>query len=167
MHLRYLGCLAVLVPILVAGCATTPAATSSSGPARGAVSPAPAPAALAAAPASEGPEQNLKEGMGGDDVRRIMGDPAEVKPMPNQSGKAEIWIYRRTIAQRVEQVVVGTKPITYSTVGSDGNAHSETVAEEPIYKQAVKTDIDVLQLLIFEGHYLSQKHTTEKQLSYR
>jgi hypothetical protein len=105
--------------------------------------------------------------MTAEEVKHIMGTPAEIKPMESPTGKAEVWIYRRTMPGRVEQIQVGSQVIKDSSSGSDGMVHTATIAEVPIYKQAVYTDLVTVSLLMFDDRFISQKRTVEKRRDYQ
>lgn len=148
-----------MLAALLVGCANLPSSTASADTRAG--------PGASAAEFKGGPEQTLKQGMTAEQVRQIMGEPAEIDPMVPPTDKAEVWVYRRTVNGPVEQVLVGSKPITYSSVGSDGLAHQETVAEEPVYKQAFHFDVQTISLLMFDGKYLSQKQRVDKRVQYQ
>ena len=116
---------------------------------------------------SDGPERALQNGMTAEEVKHIMGEPAEIKPMESPTGKAEVWVYHRTVFVHVEQVQIGAEVIKDSTSGSDGMVHTGTLAEVPIYKQAVHKDLETISLLMFDGKFISQKLTVEKRLEYQ
>jgi hypothetical protein len=157
MHLRYSAFASTAIIALLVSCTNVPSSTPPVGAGSG-----PPTTAI-----GDGPERALQNGMTAEEVKHIMGTPAEIKPMESPTGKAEVWIYRRTMLGRVEQIQVGSKPITVSSVGGDGLAHLQTVAEEPIYKQAVHTDEETISLLMFDGRFISQKRTVEKRLNYQ
>jgi outer membrane protein assembly factor BamE (lipoprotein component of BamABCDE complex) len=157
MHLCHRAYLPAVLAAFLVSCTNTP--TSSQ------------PDTTAAAPTAtvvgEGPEHALQKGMTADAVKQIMGNPAEIKLMPTTTGKAEVWVYHRTVFGHVEQVQVGSQVIKDSTSGSDGVVHTATLAEVPIYKQAVHKDLETISLLMFDGKFISQKRTVEKQLEYQ
>lgn len=159
MHLRHLSIFPAIIAALLVGCTDVPSSPASAGAKAG--------AAATQAATEDGPERTLQNGMTAEQVRHIMGDPLEINPMVPPTEKFEVWVYRRTVSGPVEQVMVGSKPITYSTVGSDGIARQETVAEEPVYKQAVHTAVETISLLMFDGKYLSQKKKVEERVQYQ
>jgi hypothetical protein len=159
MHLRYPAYISAAIAALLVSCTNVPSSPAPAGAGTG--------SGAAVTAVGDGAEQALKQGMTAEEVRHIMGEPLEVKPMVPPTEKAEVWVYRRTINGPVEQVLVGAKPITYSTIGADGVAHQQTVAEEPIYRQAIHKDEVTISLLMFDGKYISQKQTVEKRVQYQ
>ena len=157
MHLCHRAYLPAVLAAFLVSCANTP--TSSQ--------PDTTAAAPTATAVSEGPEHALQKGMTAEAVKQIMGNPAEIKLMVTTTGKAEVWVYHRTVFGHVEQVQVGSQVIKDSTSGSDGVVHTATLAEVPIYKQAVHKDLETISLLMFDGKFISQKRTVEKQLEYQ
>ncbi len=85
--------------------------------------------------------------------------------MKAPEGKAEIWVYRRNVNERIERVPVGTVPITTTVFGTDGQAHQQTVAEETKYSNLYQATEETVQLLMFNDHYLTQK-TTSRQIKH-
>jgi hypothetical protein len=159
MHLRYPAFSSIAIAALLVSCTNVPSPTAPVGTGAGS-----GPTATAI---SDGPERALQNGMTADEVKHIMGEPAEIKPMESPTGKAEVWVYHRTVFGRVEQVQVGSEVIKDSTSGSDGMVHTGTIAEVPIYKQAVHKDLETISLLMFDGKFISQKLTVEKRLEYQ
>jgi hypothetical protein len=141
---------------LVAGCVNAPTAPSATAPAVSGTRPA-----IAVAPGH--PEQALTKGMTADQVRQIMGAPAEVKPRPAPTGNAEVWVYRRTTYGGAQQVQVGSRPITVSEQGADGTYRDRIIREDPIYRQAHVKTTDTIQLLMFDGRFVEQGVTSQKQ----
>jgi hypothetical protein len=157
MHLRYPAVIPAVLAAFLVSCSSTP---TPSAPDNTASSPT-------VAAVGDGPEHTLQKGMTAEAVKRIMGEPAEIKLMSTTTGKAEVWVYHRTVFGHVEQVQVGSQVIKDSTSGSDGVVHTATLAEVPIYKQAVHKDLETISLLMFDGKFISQKRTVEKQLEYQ
>ena len=160
MHLRYPALFSIAIAALLVSCTNVPSATAPVGTGAGS-----GPTATAI---SDGPERALQNGMTADEVKHIMGEPAEIKPMESPTGKAEVWVYHRTVIVHVEQVQVGSQVIKDSTSsGTDNVVHTSTLAEIPIYKQAIHKDLETISLLMFDGKFLSQKWTVEKRLEYQ
>jgi hypothetical protein len=159
MHLRYPAFFSIAIAALLVSCTNVPSPTAPVGTGAGS-----GPTATAI---SDGPERALQNGMTADEVKHIMGEPAEIKPMESPTGKAEVWVYHRTVFGHVEQIQIGSEAIKDSTSGSDGMVHTGTLAEVPIYKQAVHKDLETISLLMFDGKFISQKLTVEKRLEYQ
>jgi hypothetical protein len=151
------GCRCALAPLaliaVLAGCVNPPSA------------PAPATAGTGptAAVVGDHPEQALKKGMTADQVRQIMGAPAEIKPKPAPTGNAEVWVYRRTVLGPPQQVQVGTKPISVVAKDADGIYRSRVVQEEPIYRQVHDRITETVLLLMFDGQLVEQGLTSQRQ----
>ena len=157
MHLRSSTFVSIGILALLVSCSNVPSTNAPGG-----AGPAHPTAAI-----GDGPERALQNGMTAEEVTQIMGEPAGVKPMASPTGKAEVWTYRRVIDGPVEQIQVGSKPITYTAIGGDGNAYQMVAADEPIYKQAIHKDLETISLLIFDGRFLSLKRTVEKRMDYQ
>jgi hypothetical protein len=109
-----------------------------------------------------GVETTLKESMSAATVRQIMGAPEQIKPMEAPAGKAEVWIYRRESNVRVERVAVGSVPIATTTIGADGKAHQQTIGEDVKYADRYRYTEEIIQLLMFNGHFVTRKTSTRE-----
>jgi outer membrane protein assembly factor BamE (lipoprotein component of BamABCDE complex) len=143
---------------LLAGCATPPPSSSAAGGKTAAVAPATEPA---------GPESALKRGMTPEEVKAIMGEPAEIKPMKSPAGAAEIWVYLRRSQGRTQQIMVGTKSTPMMTTNSNGDLVTTQTIEEPILRQQIEIIDETVSLLIFEGRYTEQNRTIQKHLEFQ
>lgn len=119
------------------------------------------------AAAGNGPERTLQKGMTAEAVKRIMGEPAEIKPMQSAAGKAEVWVYQRTSSMPVQQVQVSTRSTDITTIGSDGQAHVTQSIGEPVFAQQIQIVDETISLLMFDGKYVEQKQSVEKRLEYK
>ena len=138
--------------LLIGGASVASASTSAKGE----------PKTRLAAASPDGPESALREAMPADVVRKIMGEPLEIKPMKAPDGKAEIWVFRRQVNIRVERVPIGSIPITVSTIGADGKPHEQTVGENIQYGDMHRATEETVQLLMFNDHYLTHKITRQE-----
>ncbi len=136
---------------LFAGCTNAPAPST------------PAAAGPAAAAADDHPEQTLKKGMTAEQVRRIMGAPAEINPRPATAGRAEVWVYNRTIIGPPRQVQVGSNPITVSVQDADGVYRPHVIQQNPDYRQVHDRITETIHLLLFDGQLLEQATTAQKR----
>ena len=116
---------------------------------------------------SSGPERTLQKGMTAEAVKRIMGEPAEITPMPSPTGKAEIWVYRRTSSIPIQQVPVGTRSTDITTVGGDGQAHLAQRIEEPVFALQIQIVDETISLLMFDGKFIEQKESVQKRMEYK
>ena len=117
------------------------------------------PDAKPVAPSAANPESTLKQGMPAEVVKKIMGEPLQIRPMKAPDGKAEIWIFRRDVDVSVTRMPVNSIPITVSSIGSDGKAYQQTIGEKVQYGNLYKATEETIQLLMFNDHYLTQKIT--------
>ncbi len=119
-----------------------------------------------AAVSPQNPESALKQAMPADTVRQIMGQPDEIKPMKAPSGKAEIWVYTRKINECVEQVEIGSVPVTVTVTGLDGKLTQQTISEKIQYRDLHRYAEETVELLIFNDHYLTHKISRRELKSY-
>lgn len=129
----------VVVALVLAGCATAPSD------------------ALAPDPWSR-----LTANLTADQVRALLGPPAEVRPMKSSQGPAEIWIYRRTAAKDVSLVATHTQDLS---VMNPRTGSMETMPA-PVYDQETRTVKQELQLLMFEGKLVTWKSGNRSERSY-
>lgn len=114
-----------------------------------------------AAVLSASPVTNLKQAMAADAVRKIMGQPEEIKPMKAPNGKAEIWTYKRDIAERFNRVPIGSIPITTTSYGADGKAYVQTIGQDIKYADQRIVTIETVEILMFNDHYVTHKITRQ------
>jgi hypothetical protein len=112
----------------------------------------------AAVPAAKATDTGLKSGMPSETVIKIMGQPAEVKPMKTQEGKAEIWVYRRQVADRVDYVVIST-PIISTVPDGRGSTRTVVTGERTDNQEQHHITTDVIEVRMFIDHYVTQKIT--------
>lgn len=115
----------------------------------------------------DGPEHTLQKGMTAEAVKRIMGEPAEIKPMPSPTGKAEVWVYHRTSSAPIRQVQVGTRFTNVTTIGGDGQAHVAQTVEEPVFAQQIQIVDETVSLLLFDGKLVEQTESAQKRMEYK
>ena len=129
----------VLAALVFTGCATAPP---------GAVGP--------------DPWSRLTANLTADQVRALLGAPAEVRPMKSSQGPAEIWIYRRTIPGGTSLVATRTfeRPATNPLTGQ------QTTVLEPDYSQETRTVKQELQLLMYAGKLVTWKSGNRTERSY-
>jgi hypothetical protein len=113
-----------------------------------------------------GPEQALQKGMTAEAVKRIMGEPAEIKPMQSPTGTAETWVYHCTVQGPVEQIQVGTRTDSIVAKGSDGQDHVVQTVEEPVFKQQFHFIEETVRLLMFDGRLIEQHRAVQKRTEY-
>jgi hypothetical protein len=158
MSLRPITLLSTTLIALIAGCTDTATKAPDAGATPGAVS---------TMPAASGPETSLKRGMTPEEVKAIMGDPAETKPMKSAVGKAEIWVYHRTTRGQVRQVQVGTNSTPITTTSSSGQTSVLQTIDEPIFQQQTEIIDETIYLLMFDGRYQQLNRTVHNHFEYR
>lgn len=111
-------------------------------------------------------ETALTKAMPADAVRKILGQPMEIKPMKAPDGKAEVWVYKRETDRHVERVEVGSIPITNTVIGGDGKAHQYKVGEEIQYADLHCATEETVQLLMFNDHLVVCKISRQESRRY-
>ncbi|HXQ80599.1 MAG TPA: hypothetical protein VN775_04750 [Opitutaceae bacterium] len=110
----------------------------------------------AAAAAPKGPEAALFPEMPADAVIKIMGKPESVKPMKVPAGKAEVWVYARQVAERVDFVQVST-PVMGAVPNGNGTTRIAQTGEKLDNREEHHITTEVVELLMFNGHFVTQK----------
>jgi hypothetical protein len=105
-------------------------------------------------------------------VKRIMGEPAEIKLMSTTTGTAEVWVYRRTSSSPIRQVQVGTRftkgtPSSGSATGDHSSNMAAQMVDEPVFAQQIEIVDETISLLMFDGKLLEQKASVQKRLEYK
>ena len=131
-------------------------------PANDKVNPGAKPAVVSA----DKPETSLTKAMPADVVRKIMGQPHEIKSMKTPDGKAEVWVYKRQLNESVDRVPVGSIPITVTTIGADGKAYQRTVGEKIQYADLHRATEETVQLLMFNDHFVTCKVARQETRHY-
>jgi hypothetical protein len=163
MHLRYRAVIPAVLAAFLVSCANTPTPSAPSNTA----------AAPTVAAVGDGPEHTLQKGMTAEAVKHIMGEPAEIKLMATTTGRAEVWVYRRTSSTPVQQVQVGTRvtnattPASGSATGNNQSNMGAQMVEEPVFAQQIEVVDETISLLMFDGKLLEQKATAQKRLEYK
>ncbi len=160
MNLCTPALLSAAVIALLAGCNST--SVSPAHPTTRGATP------VAARDLPNGPEAGLEKGMIADTVRKIMGAPNEITPMPAPTGQAEVWIYRRTVSGAVRQVQVGSRSIPIQTVrDTDGTERVVQSIEEPILRQEFELIDMTIRLLMYDHAYVEQTRSAVRRVSYQ
>jgi len=120
-----------------------------------------APAQPADASASPSAKPMLEKGMTAEQVERIAGKPAEIKPLASSDGKAETWTYRRVIDRQTRQVAATTEFV--STFKGANFGQDET--QVPVYHLEHTTIYQVTALLMFDGKLVLAKQWREKSVN--
>ncbi len=149
-HRRLL--LAALLTALLAhsACASTPAPSKAAGSDSKASPSAPV-----------GPEAALKMGMAAETVLQVMGKPASITPMNSDQGKAEIWAYERQVDERIERIDTST-PIMASVTDASGHSRMVQTGVHTEFHDVHHITKAALQLLMFNGHHVTEKTTLKE-----
>ena len=134
--------LLMIVPfLLMVGCVSTPAA----GP-----RPAEAPGKKAPDPFAA-----LQPGMTAEEVRSLVGEPKEIKPLKTASLKSEVWLYDRKIADLTRTADVGNVEVPvvnpFTGVASTTKDTIMNLREENI------TVYEAVEVLMIDGHFAALK----------
>jgi outer membrane protein assembly factor BamE (lipoprotein component of BamABCDE complex) len=157
MHLRYPAVIPAALAAFLVSCSSTPAPST---PDNTASSPT-------VAAVGDGPEHALQKGMTAEAVKQIMGNPAEIKLMTTTTGKAEVWVYRRTSSTPVRQVQVGTRVTTSPTTGDHQSNMGVQTVDEPVFAQLIEVVDETVSLLMFDDKLVEQKTTAQRHLEYK
>lgn len=109
----------------------------------------------------------LEKGMSAEAIIKLIGKPAEVKPIPvpeGETGKAETWIYRRDLGTRSIHVPIGTREVP--AFAGIGVPESRQVSREIIYGMKTVRIYQVTSLLMFDGKLVVASQTQEKTENY-
>jgi hypothetical protein len=155
MNLRASSLFSAAVIALLAGCATAPPPSSATG---GRPETSPAKTAIVR------PETALKKGMTAAEVKRIMGEPVEKRPMKAPSGKAEVWVYHRSTNGLVKQVQVGSISTPLTTKSTSGAIVVLGSVNEPVFKQATEVLDETISLLMFDDIYIQISQSSEAHM---
>jgi len=156
--------IAVILTVMLGGCETPSANVPPA-----AAAPAAPEAAGAQAPkaALSGPEASLRKGMTAAEVRKIMGAPREIKPMPSPSGTAEVWVYVRSSSHTGDLVQVGQRMVQVTQQVADGRLVTSQVPGDPIIMQEVKNEEETISLLMFDGAFVTLKRSVAHSKDYQ
>ena len=145
---RYAGVIATSVALLV-----------------GAVSAAQTDSKVPAEAASKKPAKTpLEKGMTAETVRKLIGEPNEIKKLKSPEGKAETWVYRREIGVRFIDVAAGTRQVpAYVGVGGTDGMGTRT---EIIYRKKRVIIYRVTSLLMFNDRLVLAKQVDEQSEHY-
>jgi hypothetical protein len=103
----------------------------------------------------------LEAGMTAEAVQRVVGKPAEIKPIEAPEGKAETWIYRRQIGKQT------TLESTPGNSGSSALVEGALATAAPIeYRTKTTTSYQVTSLLMFDGKLIKAKQSVSQVVSY-
>jgi hypothetical protein len=162
MHLRYPAVIPAALAAFLVSCSSAP---TPSAPANAASSPT-------VAAVGDGPEHTLQKGMTAEAVKRIMGEPAEIKLMSTTTGQAEVWVYHRMSSSPIRQVQVGTRitqgiPSSGAATGNTQSNMAPQMVEEPVFAQQIDVIDETISLLMFNGKLIEQKVSAQKRQEYK
>jgi len=93
------------------------------------------------------PARFLHKGMTADQVRAVLNEPDEVRPVPSSNGRAEAWLYRTRIPKGSDLVPGKTESRPYF----DPFTGMTRDIQEPVYTHETVTQLEQLNLLMFGG----------------
>lgn len=128
---------------LLAGCGSAP---------EPGVRPVEAPQSKATA--EPNPFDAVKKGMTASEVRKLVGEPKEIKPFKASDLKnSEVWVYQHKVAERTRLVTVGTRevPVADTMTGKAG------VIQESVLGNEYLTVPETVELLMIEGQLIELK----------
>lgn len=85
--------------------------------------------------------------MSQEEVRALLGEPAQIRPLQSPAGNAERWIYRRPREQAVNLQQTSTQAVPYV----DPITGEMRTISEPVYSQVTTTVIEETHLLWIKG----------------
>ena len=107
----------------------------------------------AESPANKSAKPSLEKGMTVEQIERIAGKPAEIRPLKAPEGKAESWIYRRVVDRQTRQIAATVKDVS----AFKGEAFGMGSAPELEYRLEHTTVYQVTALLTFDGKLVLAK----------
>lgn len=113
-------------------------------------------------PANKSATPVLEKGMTAEQIERIAGKPAEIRPLKAPEGKAESWIYRRVVDRQTRQIAATVRDV--STF--NGEAVGLGSAPELEFRLEHTTVYQVTALLMFDGKLVLAKQWREKDVRY-
>ncbi len=107
----------------------------------------------------------LEKGMTAETVRKLIGEPKEIKKLDSPEGKAESWIYRREIGARFMDVAAGTREVP-AFVGIGQGMDGMGKRTEMIITKRRVIIYRVTSLLMFNGQLVLAKQVDEQSDTY-
>jgi hypothetical protein len=97
----------------------------------------------------------LQKGMTAEQVRGILGEPAEIKPLKSGEIGAYHWIYRHSFDGGVQPVVTGMQDVPYI----DRMTGESRTIQEPLHGQEMTVIHETIELLVFDGQLVEWKRS--------
>lgn len=105
--------------------------------------------------------------MSASEVKAIIGQPLEVRPMNAPNGNAEVWTYRRALENHVWQTATQIEFVpAFSGIGGTGQSMIRLRPQEVYNLERIVT-YQVTELLMFEGQLIKAKQWKEARRSYQ
>jgi hypothetical protein len=109
----------------------------------------------------------LDRGMSAAEVKAIVGQPLQVRPMKTAEGNAEVWTYRRELENHTRQTATQIEFVpAFSGIGATGQSMIRTRPQEVYSLENIVTD-QVTELLMFDGQLVKGKQWNESRRSYQ
>ena len=93
------------------------------------------------------PDSFLHVGMTVEQVRKAMGEPAEIHPLKSSNGRGETWIYKARIYSGDRMIAAKTESVPYF----DPFTGETRDIQQPVYTPQTVTVEERLNLLIYDG----------------
>ena len=93
------------------------------------------------------PDKFLHVGMTTDQLKEALGSPDEVRPLSNTNGRGETWVYRARVTMGNNLIAGRTETQPYF----DPFTNETREVEVPVYTNEAVTEIQLLNLLIYDG----------------
>lgn len=104
-------------------------------------------------------EKKLVIGMSQQEVRGIIGRPAEISPLVVKGVEAEVWTYRRPLGARVRHTSVYSQRVASSW--APGSCQYKYMVKEPVLQLETSTVCEVTELLFFRNELIVAKRHEE------
>lgn len=103
------------------------------------------------------PLDSLKQGDPADKIKKLLGVPAESRPMKSPSGKAEVWVYVQEVSRRMDRIDRSTQDVVINVTESDGSVRQRITPGQVRFEDVYYVTEDVIEVLLFNDRYLLHK----------
>jgi hypothetical protein len=104
----------------------------------------------------------LQKGMTTEQVRNLLGQPAEIKPFKTGEIGAYVWTYRRSLNSGVRQVTTGMREVPYI----DPLTGATRTMREPVYSNEIIVIHETVELLMFQDRLAEWKRSRTNERIY-
>jgi hypothetical protein len=123
--------------------------------------------ARAKADASKPAKPPIEQGMSAEEVRKLIGEPLEIKPIAPDATEVsgEKWVYRRKLHTETTTEPVRSETLpAYLGPGMGENGMGTVIS--PIYRLKHTTFMQVTALLMVDGQLVTARQWVEQEVSY-